>query len=302
MLIVTGTKRSGTSLWMQIIIAAGYPYIGKPYMANWEKSIQTANPNGFYESTLRRGIYHATNPNSKTGEYLRPEDAKKHAVKVFIPGLIRTDIAYIDRVIATIRPWREYVYSVRRLFDIEDQHLSTLQPKNGDKISPLLRAELKRPLLHPALEWWRENFDLIRNYAIRSYSFNMVSFSKLLADPEQIIPPVIDWCGGGDIEAATQVVNQKFRTQEQKEVTDIDLEAEIKDTFDELHEHFYEQKPLSGNFLNHLNRIDEKLRPIIDLQKESTLNFRLEKLKELGLEPLAIHKATRQTQEDNTTH
>jgi hypothetical protein len=302
MLIVTGTKRSGTSLWMQIIIAAGYPYIGKPYMANWEESIQKANPNGFYESPLRRGIFHATNPDSKTGDYLRPEDAKKHAVKVFIPGLIRTDIAYVDRVIATIRPWREYVYSVRRLFDIEDQHLSSLHPQKGDTITPLLRAELKRPLIHPALEWWRENFDLIRNYAIRNYSFNMVSFSKLLADPEQIIPPVITWCGGGDIEAATKVVNKKFRTQEQKEVTDIDLEAEIKDTFDELHEHFYEQRPLSGAFLNHLNRVDEKLRPMIDLQKESTLNIRLERLKELGLEPLAIHKATRQNQEDHTTH
>ena len=62
MIVVTGCKRSGTSLWMQILIAAGFPHIGKAFSKNWEKSIFEANPHGFYESIFRRGIHFMYNP------------------------------------------------------------------------------------------------------------------------------------------------------------------------------------------------------------------------------------------------
>ena len=54
MMIVTGTKRSGTSMWMQILIGAGYPIIGEAFPMRWEHTIKAANPEGFYESHLRR--------------------------------------------------------------------------------------------------------------------------------------------------------------------------------------------------------------------------------------------------------
>ena len=51
MFIVTGTKRSGTSMWMQILIAAGLPIIGEAFPMRWEHTIKAANPEGFYEGT-----------------------------------------------------------------------------------------------------------------------------------------------------------------------------------------------------------------------------------------------------------
>ena len=121
MIIVTGTKRSGTSMWMQLLTAAGFPPIGEAFPRSWDKTIKDANPGGFWESTLRRGVYHETNPDPATGTYLFPQATERHVVKVFIPGLIRSDRAFIGKAIATIRPWRQYVRSVTRLYEMEQE-------------------------------------------------------------------------------------------------------------------------------------------------------------------------------------
>ena len=115
MLLVTGTKRSGTSMWMQILKAAGVEILGDAFPRDWEDVIRDANPHGFFESQLREGIYFATNPSPTTGAYLRPEQTTDLAVKVFIPGVIKSDTAFIGKVLASMRNWREYGSSLRRL-------------------------------------------------------------------------------------------------------------------------------------------------------------------------------------------
>ena len=55
MIIVTGTKRSGTSMWMQILKAAGFAIVGEACPRDWASTIREGNPLGFYESPLRRG-------------------------------------------------------------------------------------------------------------------------------------------------------------------------------------------------------------------------------------------------------
>ena len=268
MIFVTGTKRSGTSLWMQILIAAGYPYIGAAFPKNWSDSIGSANSKGFYESPFRMGVYYATNPDPKTGEYLPPEPIKKHLVKVFVPGLMRSDLAYIHRVVATIRPWREYVSSLRRLYAMEDEHIEAQASSDPQKSVEMVR--LRRGHLHPALEWWRENFDLIYNFAVRQYPFNLVSYRKLLEAPEQIIPPVVRWCGGGDEEAAVACVEKKLNTQTNSSISDSPLTPKQERLFDEFHDFFYEQKPLTGAFISKLNGLNEELAPQIKAAQEAS--------------------------------
>ena len=73
MIIVTGTKRSGTSMWMQVMVAAGLPVIGEKFPRDWGEVFREANPGGFYESELMTGIYWETNPHPQTGAYLFPE-------------------------------------------------------------------------------------------------------------------------------------------------------------------------------------------------------------------------------------
>ncbi len=47
MLIVTGTPRSGTSMWMQILVAAGFEAIGEPFPGDWRALLASANPDGY---------------------------------------------------------------------------------------------------------------------------------------------------------------------------------------------------------------------------------------------------------------
>ena len=245
MIIVTGTKRSGTSMWMQILIAAGLPAFGDAFPRKWGDTIRDANPEGFYESILRRGIYWATNPHPKSGAYFFPEQVDKHVVKVFIPGLVRTDRAYIGSVVATIRDWREYEASIERLNAMEDDKAKRKPPRR----------------MPPALEWWGENFMLLRDIATRRHRVHVQSYDGLLADPPGVIAKVVDWLGVGDAEAAAAAVKPELRTQSRPESTT--REPEIAAVFDELYDTVHRGQPMSTGFLNELNATNTKLAPRI---------------------------------------
>ena len=233
MIIVTGTKRSGTSMWMQLLKAAGFPPIGNAFPRNWEKTIKDANPAGFYESELRKGIYYATNPDPKTGTYLFPQDTRRHAVKVFIPGLIRTDRAFIDKVVATVRPWRPYIRSLSRLYAMEREAQSEARKKK--------ESDLPDPVFMPPLiEWWVENFSLFSDIVTRRYPFYMVAYESVLEDPDKALREVFRWLGDGDVEAAIKQVEPALRTQNDPAVDsasdeESDIESEVVEVFDDLY-------------------------------------------------------------------
>ncbi len=285
-------------MWMQILTAAGFPYIGQQFMTVWEDSIKDANSKGFYESPLRKGVYFATNPNPKTGQYIHPKQCERHALKVFVPGLVRTDYAFINFVVATIRPWREYCTSIRRLYAMEDEYLAKKEKRENEPLPPMEMARLRRPPMHPALEWWRENYDLIRDFATRRYRFNLVSYSKLLDDPENVIPPILQWCGAENIEEGVAVVDRKMRTQKQVEVDDAPLTSEQQMIFDEFHDFFYRQAPLDGSFIKKLNELDAVLRPRIDEIRKDGLKRMREVLIDAGTSEHEAHKTVDQAQED----
>jgi len=251
MMIVTGTKRSGTSMWMQILIGAGYPIIGEAFPMRWEHTIKAANPEGFYESHLRRGIFYRTNPHPKTGAYLFPEQVAHHAVKVFIPGLVRSDRAFIGKVIATVREWREYESSIARLYAIEDESR---------------RAEGKGALIPEermpgALEWWSENFALVRDIAVRRYPVHVQTYEGLLKDPETVIPAVLKWLGRGDPAKALAAVKPEHRTQKRPESSSV--KPEVAEVFDTFYAAMHAGKGLDAPLLQKLNDTNELLAPRI---------------------------------------
>ncbi|MFW5877256.1 MAG: hypothetical protein ACOCXM_11010 [Myxococcota bacterium] len=253
MIIVTGTKRSGTSMWMRILNAAGFPIIGDAFPGTWGDTIRDANPGGFYESILRRGVYFATNPHPRTGAYLFPDQTRRHVVKVFIPGLIRSDRAFVDKVIATMRPWREYVTSLERLYTMEHE---AREKKEG--------KTLPRPVRMPsALEWWSENFSLVSDVITRRYPIHMVAYESVLDDPAHIIPEAIEWLGEGDVDAAVAVADPGSRTQKapDDDRSDAGIEPEIAAVFDAFYAHVRDRKPLTGEFIDQLNETNDKLTP-----------------------------------------
>lgn len=248
MIIVTGTKRSGTSMWMQILAAAGLPVFGDRFPKHWGEHFAAVNPDGFYESELIAGIYFRTNPHPITGVFLFPEQTRGHAVKVFVPGLVRTDLAFIDRVIATVRPWRDFVRSRERLRD-------AVQATAG-------HAPNEAPPLPAALEWWAENFALIRDIATRRYAVHTLSYDSLLADPEASVRAVLAWIGAGDPARACAVVRRdRPPAAPAGEVDDADLEPRHLAVFDELYERIHRGRPLDNPLIERLNLTDRELRP-----------------------------------------
>jgi hypothetical protein len=275
MIIVAGTKRSGTSMWMQLLATAGFPPIGDAFPRNWESTIKDANPAGFWESELRRGIYYATNPDPKSGVYLFPEQTRRHAVKVFIPGLIRTDRAFIDKVIATVRPWRQYVRSLGRLHEMElEAHRA--KRKNDTEALP------DPVYMSPVIEWWIENFSLVSDIVTRRYPFYMVAYDSVLADPDKAVRDVFQWLGNGDVEAAIEQVEPALRTQDgdtddQTTLDDVELEPELIEVFDALYEVVRTQEPLQQSFIDRLNEANEKLSSRIEAAMRETARAQLER-------------------------
>jgi hypothetical protein len=257
MIIVSGTKRSGTSMWMHVLVAAGLPYIGERFPAGWSELLREANPDGFFESELTGGIYYRTNPHPLTGAYLSPQQTRQHAVKVMITGLVRTDVAFIDRCVATVRSWRDYVISARRVRSMQ----------NGDASG----------LLPPALEWWRENFALIRDLAIRGYPVHVVSYDGLLRDPARVAREVLQWIGHGDAERAAAVVRPELRAAHGEHASTAELADGIEPrhlaVFDELYAAIDGEKPLTERFIAELNRTDDALRPMV-LEHRASLDAR----------------------------
>lgn len=261
-------------MWMQLLEASGFPPIGSAFPRNWESTIKDANPSGFYESDLRTGIYYATNPHPESGAYLFPEDTRRHAVKVFIPGLIRTDRAFIHKVIATIRPWRQYVRSLNRLYEMEREAKAKLKSAPEDIPEPVV--------MPPLIEWWVENFSLISDIVTRRYPFFMVAYESVLQNPEETLRDVFRWIGEGDVEAAIAGVNPELRTQneevgDQPEESNVELEPEVTEVFDALYEVVRTQSPLEQAFIERLNETNRLLGPRIDAVVKETARGQLER-------------------------
>jgi hypothetical protein len=265
MIIVTGTKRSGTSMWMQILKEAGFPVLGRPFPRDWAETIRDANREGFYESPLRHGIYYATNPNPRTGAFLAPSATRRHAVKVFAQGLARTDLAYTDFVIASVRDYREYKASIERLYAMEHHNKLERAKREGRPPSSVPSLAFVPALL----EWWHDNFTLIRDAALRRYPLRLVSYASVLRAPEQVIGDTLGWLGDGDGARALSAVKQHLRTQQappQRAARSVDdgFGPEHGALFDELYQRIDQGLSLEGAFKARLERAHDQLRPRIE--------------------------------------
>lgn len=259
MIFVSGTKRSGTSMWMQVLRAAGMPVLGEAFPRNWGKvPLRDANPDGFYESILRQGVYFGTNPHPVTGKYFTPEDVQGYAVKVFIPGVIRSERAFITHLVANVRSWRAYESSLGRLYSLEDQG----RPNRPDAEPPDI---VRFPA---ALEWWMENFALVRDISLRKLPFRLQTYDDVLATPGPIVASVLEWIGHGDIEAAVAAVKPENRTQVDSGESD-SVEPELAKVFDDLYAAIAEGKGFSSALLRTLNETNQSLLPrLTKLQHE----------------------------------
>lgn len=264
MIVVTGTKRSGTSMWMQVLRAGGIETIGSAFNKVWVETIKDANKRGFYESRFRRGIYYATNPHPETGVWLPPQKTRRTGVKVFIPGVVRSDVCYLSRVVASVRPFRQYAKSLDRLYSMErESHLR----KNPERPPS--------PHFDPILEWWLENFLLVRDIGTRRYPVRLVSYESMLEDPERICNLVFEFFECGDARAAAAAVHPEDRTQGTG--SDAGITHAHEEVFDEYHRRVKEGVPFDAPFLSKMNETHQALLPEIEARLDELAKARFER-------------------------
>ncbi|MCB9677408.1 MAG: hypothetical protein H6737_20035 [Alphaproteobacteria bacterium] len=264
MILVTGTPRSGTSMWMQILRAAGLPTLGDAFPDVY-RDIHEANPAGFFESRLRHGVYFETNPDPRSGVYLHPMATREHVLKVFIAGLRRTDHAFIDRVVATLRPWRQFCTSFERLIDIENASMSE-RVRAGDLPDDALANRLahharSREALHPAIAWWKQIYALIHDASIRRYPVHVVAYERVLEDPRREVGAVLSWLGTGDLDRAVEAVRPELRTQDDSAepvgLPDV-MDGDVIAVFDAVYEALA-AGALDSALITRMNRTNERL-------------------------------------------
>lgn len=250
MIVVTGTKRSGTSMWMQILKEGGIEPIGEQFPLDWGTRLRDLNPGGFYESRLRNGINFTTNPDPLTGFYLAPHECARSATKIFIAGLICTDLAYLGRVIATMRDWRSYTESRGRLEAID------LAEGVSEDVRFAARYNVPAPL-----EWWIENYALLRDAMTRRYPFTIFSYESIAAGDRELVQGTFDWIGFGDADAAMQAIVDRPGAEVPQVESGVAPEHEA--TFDELYRRVHEGGAMDQEFIEQLDDTHERLLPRI---------------------------------------
>lgn len=257
MLVVSGTKRSGTSLLVQLLGAAGFPVLGEAFPEAFAPSLHAANPRGFFETTrLRDGVHHETNPDPETGAYLHPADTRRHVLKVFTPGLTKTDLAYLDRVVVALRAPGPFARSVARLQSLDV----------GMVAHPL----------EPHLEWWRDTHAALFDALLRRYPVLFVDFDGLLADPTGETRRIVDFIGEGDADAAAAAVEPDLRTA--PATTPLELpsrHAHLADTFASLHGVLRDRRPLEDRLLDAFDAAHRELAPEIEAHFVRVVRSRL---------------------------
>jgi len=253
MILVTGTFRSGTSMWMQVLQAAGLPLIGTAYPAHWGDVLSEFNEQGFHESRLRDGIWWRTNPHPQTGAYLFPQQTRRHLVKVFAKGLTHTDVAFIDFVVVTLRDWRSFTRSFDAIHQRElawyKEH--DLEFPGGAEVRPI------------PYQWWSRNFALIRDIATRRHQARFTTYDRVIRDPRSEVLAMLDRLGIDDTDArdrACSVVRTDMRTPRPPHADEERVTCEDAEVFDALFETVDQGRPLGVDLIERLNATEQRIR------------------------------------------
>lgn len=258
MIVVSGTKRSGTSLWMQILEQAGFHLIGSKFPVEWEKTIRNANPNGFYESKFRDGINYATN---SPEAYVDHESTKNSACKIFLSGLVRSDMAYLHKVIVTVRHWSEYETSLRKLYIDE---MNSLSDRIDDPQSANVLA-LNQVLIASRLDvsWFFENYNFLKDYAARKFPARIYSYDRLLSEPDRVISEVFAWLEFGKTEHGLRAIDTQLAKNRKKAAFEPNEHAEIYNEF----YHALSKGTVSSSLMAKLDAVASELKPVWDQQR-----------------------------------
>jgi hypothetical protein len=148
-----------------------------------------------------------------------------------------------------MRHWREYQRSLERLYTMEDEQRGPNAP-----------VPERMP---PWLEWWEENFALVRDILVRRHAIHVQSYDGLLADPAGVVGKVLAWLGEPDLDVAAAIaaVHPGNRTQHRPEVEGVP--PAVAETFDALYQSIHEHQGLHRSLMERLSATNRELAPLV---------------------------------------
>ena len=182
LLVVTGEPRSGTSLMMQTLKHLGLDIAGSD--APWKRHAdemrteraEYLNPKGFYEipGVVARGLRDNSVARKLYGK----------AVKIITPGLLRTKLRHMDKIIFCLRDPREIALSQSKLVSNV-----TVFTEDGEKYAPELQhIEPKRYIQSMGrFVFWQKFFPEFWDKAL------IVDYREMLESPDETIFKVLDF-------------------------------------------------------------------------------------------------------------
>lgn len=180
MKIVSGLRRSGTSLMMHAIQQAGLKIAGEDFEDN---SIIDGNPNGYWEIpeiTIKKGLTEETKNLIASGE----------VIKVMFECLFLSDPSLIDEVVVTIREPKDIIASF--LIHNYIKHIDLL-----------------------ILNFCLDVIDSIEFLENNNKKYIVVSYEDVLENPQEEMKKVCDFIGG-DYLKASSVVDKKLNREKGK--------------------------------------------------------------------------------------
>lgn len=157
-LVVSGLPRSGTSMMMKMLAAAGFDL-----MVDERRPADEFNPNGYYEYEPAKSL--------KDGDGSWLENARGKVVKVVSPLLPYLPPQYEYKVIFMQRNLAEVMASQAKMLN---GFLKGTDPVQDSQIENAFQEHLKR------LETWISAQSNIQAFYVR--------YNQLLANPEAVIP------------------------------------------------------------------------------------------------------------------
>lgn len=183
--IISGIRRSGTSMLMYALRQAGMPVLGEKYcLDDLQDYVLKGNPNGYWEL---KGV---TDKTGLTSKHVNIGD-KGDLIKVMCECLWKSDPALVDKVVLIFRNPGQALHSLYDHNDINCKDLFTIQ--NMMDIS--------------------DTFGFLKFYR---KEYLIVFYKKILKDPAGEMRKICDFFGNTNWEAAAKTITKKLNRTKSK--------------------------------------------------------------------------------------
>lgn len=206
--LVSGSKRSGTSLMMLALRQSGIPIVGFRYGIYLNEFTYSGNkldigltlPSDEMKRANPNGVWEIPSIVAKTGitDYYKDIGIKGDAMKICSDFIIFSEPHLIDKTIMMMRDPKAVLSSMIRC--------NMFQREDASKVSLLIAKEITT-----AIQFLKEN----------NKEFKVVSYEGFLKEPHYTMEDVCAFLGRGDYKYGADVVDRKLNHGEIEDLGDI---------------------------------------------------------------------------------